>query len=562
MSATEVLAQLPVKINVPSTFDIMTPENTVLGSAMGYIQKDVLNAPANTGGDAGNNGETVFDTSLGSIFWGSAPELESIIDVVATNADASGFTGVANLEDSFGVKAFAQNNVIKTCTVQMGAKQFTTKISPYLIPLTYNMDAETLSYVSPVSRLDTHDTFVKTIMDNPLRTGLNTLHGVQSRGAGCNYQIVSSSWNSSTKAITVRVKIKTRLMAQPFQWARRNPPPMPGIPNIRVQIDWDSDISRMFNFGSEAMYLGSTHTTVTATAVSHKLLFEQYNPLSSFTMPRVSLYEAPNVTQLLSQKVTMTSGTSETLPNLNVTFVPKMFAMYLEPVYTSDYEYYGPTRFGGFSSVEMAINGNDGLFRNHTLEQLYDVSKANGYYGRFATFAKALSDPLSSTTTKGCGGIFYFAPKDFSANADMSAGSKVVFPLTLTVVPSESGTFNVKIFAIHDNLIASSNGVFTDVQTYVDTNKIVRAEMAMEGDSVHFLGGSFWDWLKKAGKTALKVIKSPVGKAISKVARNLPVIKDVVGDNTAVGQIVKSTGYGVHGGQAVNIQDLLNQPDY
>jgi len=235
---------------------------------------------------------------------------------------------------------------------------------------------------------------------------------------------------------------------------------------------------------------------------------------------------------------------SITLPS-----IPEMIVLYAKPTAyadTTDGDFYLP-----ITQCNITFNNYTGLLSNHTREQLYQMSVANGLEMDYDMWCGRSWSARTGSTIQTVGGFLVIKPgKDFALNTGEASGlqGQVVVQAQVRVEnPSLVNSYTPQIFMItvqsgFFETVAGSSRVITNI---LSESEVINAPMASEqthSSLSRVIGGAFWSNLGSMLSRAKDIYTStkPVVSAV----------KGLLPESGMMGKVksgLSAVGYGATG---------------
>lgn len=299
-------------------------------------------------------------------------------------------------------------SITKTITVDLNDEKFTTGINDYhdaLLRYNESDDAMGFDFSTCPSFLDTYQSY-----NDYLRFGsaLNPLgnYGENSiqeplRG-GFDYQFISvpgnpAGTNPTGDGVTrmycgVRFTTREPVLLSPLTWGHYNTKALIGIKSFGVNYDFDSNLARIWSHNPLNGVVDFSVDNVTPAFSSLELIYiTPKSTIPVFPVQRYPLASVYKVTKEISTEIvptqpgeTISVVASDSMPLYGV---PKRIYIFARRSNASR-KYYDPDVFGLIDKLSIYFNNSDGNFSQASVQQLYQVSRENGYRRPFQAFTK------------------------------------------------------------------------------------------------------------------------------------------------------------------------------
>lgn len=473
-------------------------------------------------------------------------------DAAAREAYARGL-----LAGKFGFHSLALNRIIDSSSVRInGTLNVNDNPNQNLETLLYSASLKDQEDMGALALPDRAFNYSELLSNNVLALNLDGNDG-RSRGYDAA-RITGIAYVDNAGAndvITVTMQHTEPLMCRPFQY-HGNEPPFQGVNDLHVGINLTN------NFVNAALaYKAADITGAVTCAVSNfQLVFRQFTPHLQKPIPTTSYWNSPQFYVNSTSAQPIAAGANATFNTNTRTYssVPKLFAIYAEKQSRVASE---PSRLYPIDELSVNFGIKHNQLKSYQADDLFRMSRKNGYnMPRSCFFGGA---PSAGQEATGC--VVLMRPED--VDTEMFCQSNVLKNFSFSCqakvrnnnYAAGAGNENIilRTVAIFDNYVMYENGIYSEESANILPDQIATAEM-MYVDAAHknqVVGGSVWGWLKKVVKPLKKVVKNPLFKEASKLARNnIPIVKDYVGDNTMVGRVAKAHGYGrASGGGVVHL---------
>lgn len=550
------MTDLEEKMDMQKVYNILPDElnfNTELnkGTRQGYSSNLVTSHSPAQGAGAYTAGQALswnIPISVGN-FVMSDPEIEFVFRLVLTESTGTPAvlvtniaTSLANIQNRMGFNSFPCNRAIQSCTVKMnGVVNMSSNPAEDVNSIQYSLSQAELQRLSMAGCPDNHMGYSSANITDVLRYQKDSYSW--SRGLDIAPYASDIGTNSyASNAITVYVRFAEKLMARPFQFFEKHPKPFTSLNNLGLTLNLASDLKQCV-----AVDQGTQTIVVTScTLYDAKIRLHQFtpHPNAGIGIPRSLYYNAP-IIEYTEQTASSSIGAGASLAvstnprAYNV--IPKLWCVYAYTARTANAN--TPNQYYPITNLVV----NNGIKKNQLLnfspQDLFELSRRNGYNGNASMFFGG--SPLNVTNDLGDGCFIFFTPSDMDSDlyAQSNAEANLVFNVTATILNHTAGAVTpiLRLVSFTDAVLNCIDGVYSEDVASISASEMLEAKnifMNTDFEDNHVMGGSFWSWLKGA-------VQSEPFKALTKVARNyIPVVKDVVGDNTEIGQAIKNKGYG------------------
>lgn len=432
-----------------------------------------------------------------------------------------------------GLHSVPNNRLIDSCTVKLnGQVNMSSNPATDASAIIYNMNQSELKRIGACSTPDNLYTYSATANYNVLRNQSDSL--CWGRGLGST---VVNSMAYGSNDIVITLTHTEKLMARPFQWHEKEPSAFVGINNLSINMNLAS------NFANAAVAANSLSVD-TVVVQNAQIRLGQFAPHVNMQkqIPTRCYWNTPVIehTVTASKAVAQNASIQFNSTSRSYSTVPKLYCVYAYAARTAT----TPERLYPITNLSVNSGIKKNLLKSYSQHDLYDLSVKNGYNGTASQFFGGYA-PGTSTTGVGTGCMVFFTPSDLDSELfhQSNVETNHVFNVdaTVTNLDSASATVFLRVVTFSDAVLAYDNGNFNDEMASIHQSELAGARdtyMNTIFENNQVLGGSVWSWIKKA-------VRSPVFKSIVHGLRNsIPVVKDYVGDSTAIGKLAKSKGYG------------------
>jgi hypothetical protein len=438
---------------------------------------------------------------------------------------ATATTAVLNL---VGMHSLPNNRCIESCTVKMnGQVNMSSNPATDANAILYNMGAEELARLGSCSAVDNLYTYDAATQTNVLRGQADSISW--SRGLGAT---VIDSITFGANVLTVTMTHTEKLVARPFQWHEKEPSAFVGISNMSVNCNLTS------SFANAALAANGL-TIDSVTLQNAQLRLGQFSPHMNIQkqIPTKAYWNTPVIEHTVTAAANVNAAATGifTSNSRSYSTVPKLYAVYAYTARTSA----APERMYPITNLSVNSGIKKNLLKSYSQADLYQLSLKNGFNGSASQFYGGYSGSL------GTGCVVYFTPSDLDSELfhQSNVETNHVFNVEATVLNHSAANASVilRVVAFSDAVLSYDNGSFSDEMASINQSQLAGArdiymDTAFQQNKV--LGGSLWSWLKGA-------VKSPIFKAITKTLRNnVPILNKYVGDDTAIGKVASTAGYG------------------
>lgn len=296
-------------------------------------------------------------------------------------------------------------SITKTITVDLNDEKFTTGINDYHDALLrYNESADYMGFDLSTcpSFMDTYQTYNDYLtygsalnplgnygensVQEPLRGGFEYIFRDAITGAILPAPPIGDGVTS--QSVVVEFTTREPVLLSPLTWGHYNTKALIGIKSFAVNYDFDSNLSRIWSHNAANGVTGFAISNVVPVFSALELIF--ITPKSTIPVFPVQRYPLAGV-----YKVTKFLGTVDAGETLSVTAsdsmplygVPKRVYVFARRTNESR-TFNDPDVYGLIDHLSIYFNNSDGNFSQASNQQLYQVSRENGYRRSYQAFSK------------------------------------------------------------------------------------------------------------------------------------------------------------------------------
>ena len=449
-------------------------------------------------------------------FTGTAP--------VGQNLIQSGF-------DAF--RAYPLSSIINTLTATINNNASTINMSDVIQPLLrYNTgrDLAQGKYSTTPSMMDKYQRY-----ESGDQTTINPL----AQYAENTYQTPRGGFpmtiNSNTNTTaSVSAVLTEPLFLSPLLFGQKDRSGFIGVQTMDFNFTFDSNLGRIWSHSDGS---GSTLITVTVTIGQPTLLFKYVTPDPLSVIPKSVVYSYYDVQRYPTDANTpITSGSTATFSsaNIQVQSIPRRMYIFARQR-NADRTFNSTDTFFSLENISINWNNRAGLLSSASKEDLYLMSKKNGFDGSYAEWSggPVIREIGASSQKFGTVGSVFCV--EFGTDIGLGA----------LETPGMLGTYQLQYNATFKNVnqvdtiiptlytIIISEGTFTIQENrsiaqigVVSKQDVLDAELApeVEYDSLdEMYGGNFFSGLKDISNSVLDVAK----KALPIAREGFSIAKDV-----------------------------------
>lgn len=438
-------------------------------------------------------------------------------------------------------------SITKTITVDLNDEKFSTGINDYhdaLLRYNESADAMGFDFSGCPSFLDTYQSYNDYLTYgsalNPLGNyGENSVQ--EPLRGGFDYVFVTPNPTGdgvTPGTCTVRFTTREPVLISPLTWGHYNTKALIGIKSFAINYDFDSNMSRIWSHNSSNGVVDFSVDSVIVNSAALELIYiTPKTTIPVFPVQRYPLAAVYKVTKALNQDnvpmlpgETLNVAASDSMPLYGV---PKRVYIYARRSNGSR-TFNDPDVFGGITNLSIFFNNSDGNFSQATQQQLYQVSRENGYRRSYQAFSKFEGSVM----------CIDFA-KDMPLLSSEAVGSneniQFQFNFTLTNLAPVPVSYTLYTVVIFEGIMTIRNGVVIRELNIVSPKDVVNSQILQllphEREVDYYaVGGAFGSNARKLMKRVADV-KDKVVDVGQKAYARLPkgTQKDVV--KAAVGTI-------------------------
>ncbi len=407
-------------------------------------------------------------------------------------------------------------SITKTITVDLNDEKFTTGINDYHDALMrYNESDDYMGFDLSTcpSFLDTYQSYNDYLIYgsalNPLGNyGENSIQ--EPLRGGFTYDIISNPVGDGVNVVTGRVRFVTRepVLLSPLTWGHYNTKALIGIKSFAVNYDFDSNITRIWSHNPNNGVGSFLVTAVTPIRSSLEMIY--ITPKSTIPVfpiqryPLAGIYKVTKALGAIAAGGSLPITTSDSMPLYGVPKRVYIFARRSNESRT----YNDPDVFGQISNLSIYFNNSDGNFSQASVQQLYQVSRENGYRRSFQAFNKFEGSVMC---------IDFSKDMPLLPNEGVGSNENIQFQFNFTLFNPSAEAINYTLFTIviFEGVMTIRNGVIIRELNVVSPKDIVDSKIIQllphEREVDYYaVGGAFGSnarkFLSKAKDVGKKVI--------------------------------------------------------
>ena len=402
-----------------------------------------------------------------------------------------GLTGPAILSNYDAFRQAPLASIMQSIDVVINGQSITLNMNDIIKPLLiYHNSQRDLSErelsTSPLLRdqAQTYDMLCpsdgQTSNRNPLTVFINAPPGALNGRGSFPYDSVATSTNANQQQVTVlNATLTEEIFLSPLLFGGVRDEGFIGIQSFEMNINWDSNLQLIWSRCADHPQ-GNVFIDVSLTANNPSLLFRYVTPPRNLSIPRYLQYNYNEIQRYPTEKgasIDANGGVTQlTTNNVQLNAIPRFIYLFArEPnsnrtATTCDCYY-------SIKKVRVNWNNQNALLANASQQQLYDISRKNGFDGSWTEWSGQpmyYMNPGGETKTiQGIGSVLCLEfGTDIALNEDECPGligtyniqievdvanysANVVTPALymITIIPG--------IFTIYDNSASKRIGVLS-----------------------------------------------------------------------------------------------------
>lgn len=408
-------------------------------------------------------------------------------------------------------------SITKTITVDLNDEKFATGINDYhdaLLRYNESDDAMGFDFSTCPSFIDTYQSY-----NDYLRYGsaLNPLgnYGENSiqeplRG-GFDYQFVTPNPTGdgvTTQTCKIRFTTREPVLLSPLTWGHFNTKAFIGIKSFAVNYDLDSNIYRIWSHNADNGVANFNVTSVVPVFSSLELIY--ITPKSTIPVfpvqryPLASVYKNTKALGSLNPGEQLLITASDSMPLYGV---PKRVYIYARRSNESR-TFNDPDTFGLIDKLSIYFNNSDGNFSQASIQQLYQVSRENGYRRSYQAFSKYEGSVMC---------IDFGKDMPLLPNEGVGSNENIQFQynFNLTNLADEPVNFTLYTIVIFEGVMCISNGIINRELNVVSPKDIVDSQIIQKLPherevDYYAVGGAFGSNARKFMDRAVRGVKKVV----------------------------------------------------
>lgn len=408
-------------------------------------------------------------------------------------------------------------SITKTITVDLNDEKFTTGINDYHDALLrYNESDDAMgfdfstcpSFIDPYQSYNDYLQFGSAL--NPLGNyGENSIQ--EPLRGGFDYQFVTPNPTGdgvTTQTCKIRFTTREPVLLSPLTWGHYNTKALIGIKSFAVNYDFDSNLYRIWSHNSDNGVVNFNVTSVVPVFSSLELIY--ITPKSTIPVFPVQRYPLAGVYKVTKALGSLAAG--DTLPvtasdSMPLYGVPKRIYIFARRSNESR-TFNDPDVFGLIDKLSIYFNNSDGNFSQASIQQLYQVSRENGYRRSFQAFSKYEGSVMC---------IDFGKDMPLLPNEGVGSNENIQFQYNFNLTNLSDQTISYTLFTIviFEGVMTIRNGVVIRELNVVSPKDIVDSQIIQmlphEREVDYYaVGGSFGSNARKFMDRAVRGVKKVV----------------------------------------------------
>jgi len=480
------------------------------------------------------------------------------VTLIFTGVPAAGTRLLQSGYDAF--RAFPLHSVMNNLAVSLNNNKITIESSELVNEMlrAYGEDSEKeFLSTSPIwpDGSQEYSELVLTNMNCLAQFGEKT--GVPQRGA-FPYTTLTNAVDGVTAVVSAT--LCEPLMISPLMWAADMGKGLIGVQNMSVQINWESNLSRMWSHAAGA----NTISNIAVSFGQPSLLFSYFTPPATMEIPKQVEYSYQStevyVNELGSSKA---PGVQFTMlsSNIQLNTVPDKLLVFVKER-RSDRTFATTDAWMSIDAFEMSFANVSGMFSGADKRELWKISRGNGLnlsYPEWSGESLYFTSGGSQVAKHGVSGplVLKFGKDIALVDPSISIGTPGSFNLQIRVTctnqnPTRTIFPALYVVPVYAGVITIANGQTIQQTAVLSQNDVLNAQASADADgsidSDLIAGSGMWSDLQSGFKKALPYIRK-ARKVGQDVASALPgseakVAKAVLDGAEAFGLGKKSKGQG------------------
>lgn len=407
-------------------------------------------------------------------------------------------------------------SITKTITVDLNDEKFSTGINDYhdaLMRYNESDDAMGFDFSTCPSFMDTYQSYNDYLQYgsalNPLGNyGENSIQ--EPLRGGFDYDVITNPTGDGVSTLTGKVRFTTRepVLISPLTWGHYNTKALIGIKSFAVNYDFDSNLYRIWSHNPNNGVVNFNVTNVVPVFSSLELIY--ITPKSTIPVFPVQRYPLAAVYKVTKALGTVSAG--DTLPvtasdSMPLYGVPKRVYIYARRS-NETRTFNNPDVYGLIDKLSIYFNNSDGNFSQASMQQLYQVSRENGYRRPYQAFTKYEGSVMCIDFGKDM-------PLLPSEGVGSNENIQFQYNFNLTNLANEDVSFTLFTIVVFEGVMCISNGIIIRELNIVSPKDIVDSQIIQllphEREVDYYaVGGAFGANARKFMDRAVRGVKKAV----------------------------------------------------
>jgi hypothetical protein len=351
---------------------------------------------------SGGNINAILNTQTESPLYGLSRKwnfkLPVTIDFTGNSNDAS-----RNLLQSGydAFRSFPIQSIIRSLTIGLNNQQRSIDLNTVFKPLAFyhnnnrNLGERNMSKVP--TYLDQSQEYSQ--LEGAIRNPLNSYYDSNARDSMGRGAFPYDSFSNTTTTAQIVATLENNLCISPLQFGSNEEiEDFIGVQNISITVTYDSNLSKIWSHSSAS---SSTISTVTITLGIPTLEIVYKIPFDTMSIPKQMPYSYNEIIEYITTSpILLGSGVQQTLTlnNIQLTAIPRFIYIWGQKS-VNDQTYTDTDSFLSIENINIAWQGQTGLFSEASQQQLYDICAKNGVDFNYSQWSgKALRSYVGNQT--------------------------------------------------------------------------------------------------------------------------------------------------------------------